>query len=335
MRLFSWIAVIGSLLLVASCGNRSSVAYGDANSIIIVAPDSTWTEVGDSVYSILEPRILTVRDERTFEVTQVSPLDPNWTKLRLWRQVMLVGQPDDPWLAPVLAGREEPLPDLPAIIEADDIWARGQRITAVVLPPDDATQRLLDVLPDLHRLLDDRFRAYARQRMFVSGRNDSLHSTLRTEAGFGLLLPKVYTIRHPDGSTYLFRNDNMVGGELIRNIAVTWREGVASDLTPEAVLSWRDSVAEHHYSPGQVSGRDRIETRPLEGFGPGSIEVQGIWHGDDPGFPMAGPFISRAVTCPAQNRTYLLDAWLYAPAKSKYEYMLQLETILGSFECGA
>jgi hypothetical protein len=41
------------------------------------------------------------------------------------------------------------------------------------------------------------------------------------------------------------------------------------------------------------------------------------------------------ITCEQQNRTYLLDTWLYAPGprRSKYEYMIQLQTILGTFEC--
>ena len=30
---------------------------------------------------------------------------------------------------------------------------------------------------------------------------------------------------------------------------------------------------------------------------------------------------------------YLIDAWLYAPGRDKYEYMIQLEEILGSFRC--
>jgi len=30
---------------------------------------------------------------------------------------------------------------------------------------------------------------------------------------------------------------------------------------------------------------------------------------------------------------YLIDAWLYAPGKEKYEYMIQLQTILNTFRC--
>ena len=41
----------------------------------------------------------------------------------------------------------------------------------------------------------------------------------------------------------------------------------------------------------------------------------------------------RAIVCEDQDRMYLLDAWLYAPGKEKYEYMIQLETILDSFSC--
>ena len=46
--------------------------------------------------------------------------------------------------------------------------------------------------------------------------------------------------------------------------------------------------------------------------------------------------LSRIVQCPAQNRTYFLDGWLYAPGGqrgTRYEYIVQLQTILDTFEC--
>jgi len=338
MRSFLLATVVGLPLLIAACDGRSTVAYGDATSIIFATPDSVWSEVADSVHRVMEPRILTVREERTFELTHVSPVDPKWTRLRLFRQVLVAGRPEDPWVAPVVEAQKEPLPPLPAIIVASDVWARGQTVTAVVLPPDGGATELAALLPDLHRHFDGRFRDYARQRMFVSGRNDSLLAALRAEAGFGLLVPKVYEVRQPDASTYIFRNDNMTGGILERTILVTWTEGKGSRPaeSAESALEWRDDVAAKHYGMlPQRTGRDPIETRMLGSDESGGLEVQGIWTGTDAQFPMAGPFITRIVPCPAQDRTYLLDAWLYAPGKSKYEYMLQLETILDSFECGA
>ncbi|MDX1576985.1 MAG: DUF4837 family protein, partial [Gemmatimonadota bacterium] len=61
--------------------------------------------------------------------------------------------------------------------------------------------------------------------------------------------------------------------------------------------------------------------------------VTGVWQDEKGDFPAAGPFITWLVQCP--DDTYVIDAWLYAPNEPKYEYMLQLQEILGSFRCGA
>ncbi len=62
-------------------------------------------------------------------------------------------------------------------------------------------------------------------------------------------------------------------------------------------------------------------------------ELRGVWQNPPEAFPAAGPFITRAIGCPASGRTYFVDAWLYAPSREKYQYMIQLETILDTFRC--
>ncbi len=324
-------AVVAAALGTTACETRSPVAYGDANSIIVVAADSLWSAVGDTMHTVMEPRVFTVRNERTFELTHVSPADPLWAKLREWKQVMVVGRADDPWVAPAVSGT--PPTTFPAIYEKSDIWARGQRVTAVVLPDEGVEEAMVDFLPELHEFLDERFRQGVLQRMFVSGANTALRDSLRAEEGFAILLPNVYT-HSMLGEAHRFLNANPSGGRVDRSILLTWREG-ASPLTAEALLAWRDSLGADVYEWEQVAGRDETRSRALDGYAEGSIEVQGVWFGTDPTFPMAGPFLSRAVVCPAQNRTYLIDAFLYAPSKDKYEYVLQLQTILDSFECGS
>jgi len=41
----------------------------------------------------------------------------------------------------------------------------------------------------------------------------------------------------------------------------------------------------------------------------------------------------RALQCP--HATYFIDTWLYSPnpRRSKWQYLMQLEEILGSFNC--
>lgn len=316
------------------CDVKAPSAYGEANSIIVAVPDSLWTEVRDTMHTVMEPQIFTVRNERTFELTQISPLDPDWVRLQEWKQVLVIGRADDPWVAPVVKGQEAAISELPALVEKEDIWARGQVVTALVLPAESMVERIVEILPRLHEHFDQRFRERALKRMFVSGANVALQDTLRREAGFSLLLPEVYDWARLDASTYRFLNANRNQGALDRSILVTWRDG-AKAPTPEQLVAWRDSLGAGVYEWGVRTDTTQLFSAPLEGFGEGSLELQGVWLGTDPTFPMAGPFLTRVVVCPAQDRTYLLDAWLYAPSRNKYEYMLQLETILDSFECAA
>lgn len=327
------LAWLVAVLAAAACGDRAPVAYGNANAVIVIAPDSVWDAVGDTFLAALEPRIFAVRDERTFDVTHVSPAEPEWRTLRQWKQVMVIGNPEDAWVSPALARNELPDGPGPSLAERSDVWARGQLVTAIVLPAGSGPEGVIDVLPELHRRLDARFRQYALERMFASGPNVALRDSLREHAGFALVLPHVYRVLGEERSIR-FLNDQAVAPQIIRSVLVTWRSGAETSLSAENVLAWRDSVAAVHYSEPQVTERERIESRTLEDYAPGSFEVQGVWSSAPGQWPAAGPFVDRVIVCPEQDRTYLIDAWLYAPAKGKYEYMLQLETILDTFECG-
>lgn len=318
---------------LASCDfDRSRPAMGNASSIIVVAPDSVWAAVGDQVRAALEPRIFTVRDEKAFELTQVSPLQPEWRDLRRFRQILAIGRPGDGWIQPILE-RERAPQQLPAMVETREIWARDQFVTAIVVPPGGGADDVSALLPAVADTVDDRYRAYARTRMFASGADTALRTSLARDAGFSLLLPDVYRFE-PMDSGYVFRNHSEMGGVLLRTILVTWRSGVADDVDQERVLAWRDSVGSLVYEPGHDVDDARIETRTVAERGRPGFEVQGVWQSRDTSWPAAGPFITRVLSCAEQNRTYLLDAWLHAPGKPKYQYMIQLDTILESFRCG-
>ncbi|HAC07886.1 MAG TPA: hypothetical protein DCF71_18735, partial [Gemmatimonadetes bacterium] len=91
-----------------------------------------------------------------------------------------------------------------------------------------------------------------------------------------------------------------------------------------------------YYSEPQVNTLDNAVAAPMEYRGRYAYQIRAEWtNPPDRGWPAGGPFITRAVVCENQNRMYLVDSWLYAPGKKKYEYVIQLETILDSFRCGA
>lgn len=325
-------ALVGHL---AAC-DRPPQALGTATSIIVIASDTVWAAVGEQVQNALEPRIFTVRDERTFEVTHVAPSDPSWTDLRNFRQVVAIGAAEDAWVSPVVAAATAGTTELDGmrVARANNVWVRNQLALAVVLPSADATQGIEPALDRVGSVLDSLFRIYTVQRMYTSLPDSALSDTLSSTYGFRLLLPTVYSAVARSDRHIHYQNTTTVGGDLVRSVLVTWRDG-AVQPSRDAAVAWRDSIAST-YNPQQRTLSEQVNTSEVSSGGAQGIEIQGAWEGTDPAWPMGGLFISRMVACPAQDRTFLLDTWLYAPGprRSKYEYMVQLQTILGTFECG-
>lgn len=317
-------------LVLGACAEEQG-AYGDASSIVTAVPSDVWAEVQDSVYGALEPTIYTVRDEKTFTVTHVDPRDGTWGDLMRFRQLLVVGPADADWVAPVLAAAREE--DRNArVVQAFDVWARGQTVTAVVTEGD-ITSAFLASLGQLHSLYDRQYRELAEARMFVSGRDSALSDTIMNRAGFSLLLPTVYTWATRD-SVYVFRNDNPDPSELIRQVAVTWASPIPQGMEGEDFLAWRQELADQYYNDEQEAVLDNIQGGRFTHDGLDAYQIQAVWKSPPGAWPAGGPFMLRAVACPAQDRMYLLDAWLYAPGKEKYQYMIQLENVLDSFVCG-
>ncbi|MFW6199117.1 MAG: DUF4837 family protein, partial [Gemmatimonadota bacterium] len=222
----------------------------------------------------------------------------------------------------------------PRIVQVENVWARNQLVTVLLLPPGGGAEDVLGLLPELHELMDEQFREYARSRMFLSGRDTALARSLMQEAGFTLEIANVYDTIFRD-SVYIFRNDNPSPSELIRQVTVTWRSPVpGTEPTVDSLLAWRTNIAEVYYPYPQVNDTTTLQSREGSFRGMPVTEIQAVWSNPpEDAFPAGGPFILRAVECPPDDRLYLLDAWLYAPGQDKYEYMIQLETILSSFRC--
>ena len=307
-------------------------SWGDWNAIIVATSEEQWAAVDEMVESALEATIVTVRAEKTFRVTHQVPTGAAWERLQRFRQVLMIGAPDSPWMAEALALADRESFDPPEIFQVKDIWARGQTVTVLLLPSEGA-DGAEEMLEPLHDLLDDQYRTWVRTRMFMSGLDTLQADSLWNEAGFSLLLPHVYERRTVD-SVYVFRNDNPDPTELIRQITVTWKSPIPEELSQDEVLAWRQEITDDYYKYWQVVDMDLAETRQLQ-LGELVInELKAVWaNPPEDLFPAGGPMITWSVPCPAQDRHYLIDAWLYAPGRDKYEYVLQLETILSTFRC--
>lgn len=324
-----------ALLAVTGC-DRRPLSMGDVNAIVVTASPDLWSPIGEQVLDGLEGLVMTVREEAAFRVSYQDPTDEVWLRLRLLKQQLLIGTVADPWVAAAVAAAEEPV-QAPGIVQVPDLWSRGQLVTALVLPEgidaDSGRELILETVDELRELFDAQYREWVVARMFVTGPNTTLAQTLSDEHGFSLLVPEVYE-HTVSGPVHIFRNDNPNPADLIRQLSVSWRSPVPPEVTAEDVLEWRAEVVDGHYSYPQVVNTDRWSAGPEEFDGEEAYTVRAIWENPPGEFPAAGPFITRAISCPVQQRVYLVDAWLYAPGVDKYEYMIQLDEIMNSFECG-
>lgn len=317
---------------LAGCGKPQ--AWGEENSVIVLAPDSLWAEVQDTTYAVLEPTLYTTRPEKMFVLTQAAPGNDEYEDLRVFKLVLVMGPPNFAPLRQAIeaADLEEPA-RVPSVFQVRDVWARDQVVTVVVLDPERPAESWRGQLPAVLAMLDSSFRATVRNKMFVTGPDTALARSMTERFGFSLLVPRVYdhVVRGTDGdSLVIFRNDNPDPSQLIRSVLVDWRPRLDS-LDARAAYEWRAGIDSVHYNVAQDIDTTRAQVALIEVNGNEALEVTGVWQDVGGAVPAAGPFIVRAVQCP--ERTYFLDAWLFAPGQPKYEYVLQLREILGSFRC--
>ncbi|TVP50054.1 MAG: DUF4837 family protein [Gemmatimonadales bacterium] len=331
-------ATLSLALLAFVAGCDQPRAHGDVHAVVVAATADLWQQVEMDVENAIAPTIQVVRNERTFRVTWQDPsVEAEWSPLRRFRNIVVIGAEGDPWVDEVLASRrgDAPAVQAPQIVKTQNVWARGQGVTLVLLPSSGDAEALAGLLEPLNRSLDDQYREFARNRMFVSGRDTILADSLSNHVGFRLVLPAVYRYSVTD-SVFRFRNDNPSPTELIREIGVTWASPIPDELPGQAEIEmWRRSFAEANYGEPQVLDTTVTTLREVAVAGsdrPG-LEYQAAWASAPDAWPAGGPLLTRVLPCPGQDRLYFLDAWLYAPAREKYEYLIQLQTILDSFQC--
>jgi hypothetical protein len=316
-------------MALAACGRPA--AMGEADSLILVADPELWSQLEQETYDAVETTLFTIRDEKKFYVTYVAPGGKELEQLLLWKQILVFGVPGDPLLEQVAdaAGRDEL--DPPEIFQTSSVWAMGQAVTVVVLEPGREAESWRALLSELAELLDHEYRLWALNRMWVSGVDTALATQLDERLGFSMNVPAVYGFQFRDDDIVVIRNDNPDPSDLIRSILVQ-RRPVTDSLDSAVLFDWRASVDSTQYNVPQSLEPAPGPGVPIAINGVQGLEVRGAWR-DESSYPAGGLFFVRALRCP--EATFFIDAWLYSPnpRRSKWQYLMQMEEILGSFNC--
>lgn len=322
-----------ALLMFAACGGGSDATprmLGEDN-LLVVADDALWVEIRDSLTTALKPQLPGLLPENTYTVSHAPPAEVAEADLRRFLQVVVLGRPDEALPAEVLSALPGGSGQPPALQQRAEVWAEGQQVTLVTIPDEgevEAALRFVDAIADL---VDSHYREWTSLRMYATGVNSDIAGALAS-AGIQLQVPSAYRSVLSEDSVHRFMTFGNDQSRLIRSVLLTWRPLDDTAPTVESMLEWRQSVVDRFQDEAQTTPLDFIRSQELDGER-GGFEISGAWNGVMDGQPHAGPFVSRAIDCPEQGRRYLLDAWLFAPSRDKYTYLVQLEEVLNTFEC--
>ena len=333
-------AFLPVLLLPAACGRGP--AYGSDNAIVAVVDPALRERVEPVLRASLEREVETTRMEPVFELTFTTP--EGIGEFRKWKRLLVV-EPggEDAVLLPDLV--DTPL-EGPLSTVVHDEWARGQTIYVLAAPTAEATAELVRSSADsLYGVIHDQFVDYHVARMWASKPDSALAGRLAEELGFSIVLPNVY---RPAGASAPADSRVWYNEEPRRVVSLHWLPrpiGLTADTVLAVRRAWgrqlfpddsitgvlpapADTAAGPDSLPGPVPVVRAIETR-LGGLP--AIRLQGPW--TSPSDVGTGLFVTYGVIC--GERLVLLDGNLYAPDRSKYPYLVQLDRIFETFRCDA
>lgn len=332
MKYRETIACLICLVHAFSCSAQKPQSYGKPTEIITIIDDKLWTEVEPELSEALQTAVFTIGREPIFEYVNIDPSHKKVKELRKWKYVVVIGSLESSELisANIPAElKEKIVPEHGFLYVKDDVWARKQTALFFVAETDADIRRVVKSNASaLFTKLDEVFTEYQKIRMFASGVNESLRLDLAQRHGFSITLPNIYKRVSENEQSLRFRARNPT-----RSFVIYWEEKQRDDVTEYDVLGLRQAIADVYY-PGDtiVADRTRISSQDFNDHP--AIHLRGVWENEEQ--VAGGVFHSYAFNCPETNRFFMIDGMLYAPEKrSKYAYVIQIEEILKSFQCGA
>lgn len=192
----------------------------------------------------------------------------------------------------------------------NQIQARGQELVSLVLENDTQNK-------------------YAKTHQ-LEGHNYEIEQRLKERFGIGMFIPESFFIAYDDGDLMWLRRETDEAGHniFIHSVPqdsmglglqdiIAERDEIGkiveSDVDSAYMVS--DTILAFQYNELRLNDRTAIETR-------------GLWRLKYDF--MGGPFVNYAIPDPGNERTIMIDGWVYAPKVKKKPELRRVETIMST-----
>ena len=310
------------LLILASCQDKPSKKYkpaslGALNTLAVVMENDLWEgPVGNKVREHFAAPVLGLTWDEPLMNLEHMPLSVFRGTTRHRRAVLFVS-----------------LDSVNAAQIQEDLYAAPQKVAIIKGTTDSSLISTIeaaaeDIIASLKRMeLEE-----AQTRFLRSLSKDTI---LRRKFGISLRLPSLYTVgKEEDGFVWIDREIQRGSMNIIAYEMPA--DSFQTDSTfVQDIVRMRDSIGKKYIPgpdvPGKVTymGTEKAFAPyvfPAEIGGMQAVEVRGIW--DVVNYPMAGPFLTYIINDKERNRKLVLEAFTFAPATNKRDYMFELEAIL-------
>lgn len=309
-----------SVSLLTSCGDGSkskrivSASSGNINNLQVIIDSELWlSRIGDELREVFSAEVVGLpQQEPLFSIRQMPPIV--FTGFATKNRTILKIERDKPADTKFLK----------------DVYATPQSV--VVISGNSAKEIIAEINKHAERIIST-FKATEikekQRRMAKSLLNDkSIEETL----GITIKPSSAYRIAKQEGNFFWLRRDidngdaNLMIYEMPLD-AVSDGENAINDI-----IKMRDSIGKVHI-PGPIEGSYMITEEAYTPFlnttiidNKPAFETKSTWEVKD-AF-MAGPFVNYAVKDEVNNRLIVLEGFVFAPSKSKRDYIFELEAII-------
>jgi hypothetical protein len=309
-----------SVSLLTSCGDGSkskrivSASSGNINNLQVIIDSELWlSRIGDELREVFSAEVVGLpQQEPLFSIRQMPPVV--FTGFATKNRTILKIERDKPADTKFLK----------------DVYATPQAV--VVISGNSAKEIIAEINKHAERIIST-FKATEikeKQRRMAKSllKDKSIEETL----GITIKPPSAYRIAKQEGNFFWLRRDidngdaNLMIYEMPLD-AVSDGENAINDI-----IKMRDSIGKVHI-PGPIEGSYMITEEAYTPFlnttiidNKPAFETKSTWEVKD-AF-MAGPFVNYAVKDEVNNRLIVLEGFVFAPSKSKRDYIFELEAII-------
>ncbi|MDR2839885.1 MAG: DUF4837 family protein [Paludibacter sp.] len=319
---FTYLSTVLAGIIMSACVNSEKIlpsVSGSQNEVLVVIADSVWkSPQGTMLKQILTQEIYGLpQPEPMFDVYQCQPAAFS-DMLKPSRNVIIAE------ISEKYAVSE--------ISFIHNVWAKSQAVAKIEAPNEIQFNKI--ITQHENQIIDFFITAERNRQIAYNAVNLNISAVNEIEKMFSIRLdvPKVISkITKGQNFIWLMNDDATVHQDIM---VYSFQYGDSTEITEQFVIAKRDSITKANIR-GEIDGSYMIsEKNPKPKFstinlnGENCAELRGLWKITAMG--MGGAFYSCTLLDKKNKRATAIDAFVFAPSRTKRNPLRQLEAIVHS-----